>query len=176
MNAREMDRQTLMAMPKERLVDLMFMHIRNMWAVDGLYFLGIEERFGTEGATEIDRNVWEIMGKIEARRLRETMGIKENDISAMMRALSASSWALDLEERKIEVGEERAVVKNTNCRVQKTRLDKGLEEFPCREVRWDYLKTFAREFNDNIVVECSICPPGDHEDDLWCEWIIKMTK
>ncbi len=176
MNAREMDRQKLMAMPKERLVDLMFAHIRNLWAVDGLYFLGIEERFGTEGATEIDRNVWEVMGKIEARRLRETLGIHENDIPAMIAALSNSSWALDLEDREIHVEEDRAVIRNTDCRTQKTRLKKGLEEFPCKAVRWDYLKTFAREFDENIVVECNACPPGEHPDNLWCEWIIKLRK
>ncbi len=174
MNAREKDRQKLMDMPKKELVDLMFMHIRNLWAVDGLYFLGIEERFGTEGATEIDRMVWNVMGKIEARRLKETLGIHENDIPAMIAALSASSWALDLEDREIELDKNRAVIRNTNCRTQKTRLKKGLEEFPCRMVRWDYLKTFAREFNEDIVVDCKVCPPGEHAENLWCEWEFRM--
>ena len=41
-----------------------------MWAVDGLYYLGIEELFGTKSATEIDRKVWEVMGKIEARKIK----------------------------------------------------------------------------------------------------------
>jgi hypothetical protein len=174
MNAREMDRLKLMDLPKDKLVDLMFMHIRNLWAVDGLYFLGIEERFGTEGATEIDRMVWEVMGKIEARRLKETLGLQENDIAAMIAALSTSSWALDLEEREIDVEKDRAVIRNTNCRTQKTRLKKGLGEFPCRMVRWDYLKAFAKEFNEDIAVECKVCPPGEHSEDLWCEWIVKM--
>ena len=103
MNARGTDRQKLMEMPRERLVELMFMHIRSLWAVDGLYFLGIEERFGTEGATTIDRLVWEVMGKIEARRIRETLDIKGDDIPSLMQALEATSWALDLEDREIEV-------------------------------------------------------------------------
>ncbi len=51
------------------------MQLRNLWAVDGLYFLGIEELYGTEVATEIDANVWEVMGKIEARKLKEFLGI-----------------------------------------------------------------------------------------------------
>lgn len=54
---RKLDRKKLIDMPKENLVDLLFMQIRNLWAVDGLYFLGIEEKFGTESATEIDREV-----------------------------------------------------------------------------------------------------------------------
>jgi hypothetical protein len=176
MNARDMDRKKLMDMPKEELVDLMFMHIRDLWAVDGLYFLGIEERFGTEGATEIDRKVWDVMGKIEARRLKETLEIHGNDVQAMITALSVSSWALDLEDREIELEKDRAKIRNTNCRTQKTRLKKGLDEFPCRMVRWDYLKAFAREFNEDIVVECRVCPPGKHPEDLWCEWEFKMRE
>lgn len=176
MNARDMDRKKLIDMPKEELVELMFMHIRNLWAVDGLYFLGIEERFGTEGATEIDIKVWDVMGKIEARRLKETLGIHENDIAAVIAALSASSWALDLEDREIELDKDRAIIRNTNCRTQKTRLKKGLDEFPCRMVRWGYLKAFAQEFNEGIAVKCNVCPPGEHTEDLWCEWELKMRE
>ena len=47
-----------------------------MWAVDGLYYLEIEDKYGTKPATEIDRKVWEVMGKIEARRLKELFDIK----------------------------------------------------------------------------------------------------
>ena len=174
MNARDLDRQKLMEMPKEKLVDLMFMHIRNLWAVDGLYFLGIEERFGTEGATEIDGKAWEVMGKIEARRIKKTLTIEGDDIASFMQALEASSWALDLEDREIELEKNRAVIRNTNCRTQKTRLKKGLDEFPCKTVRGDYLKAFAKEFNRDISVECNVCPPGEHTENLWCEWKFKM--
>jgi len=53
-------------------------------------------------------------------------------------------------------------------------LKKGLDEFPCMMVRWDYLKTFAREFNEDIAVECNVCPPGAHTENLWCQWEFKM--
>jgi hypothetical protein len=45
----ESDRKMLEEMPKDRLLDLFVLHIRNVWRVDGLYFLGIEERFGISG-------------------------------------------------------------------------------------------------------------------------------
>jgi len=47
------DRNMLAKMSKEKLLDYFFLQIRNLWRVDGLYFLGIEKKFGTEPATVI---------------------------------------------------------------------------------------------------------------------------
>ena len=146
------------------------MHLRNMWTVDGLYFLFIEEKYGTEVATEIDRKVWELMGKIEARRIKELFGIKGSDITSMTKALSLSAWALDLEDKEIIVEEKKAIIRNIKCRVQNTRIQKGLGEFGCKPVRFGFLKAFAKEFNPNIVVNCKVCPPDKHPDNLWCQW------
>jgi len=170
MSGREEDRRLIAEIPSDKVADFVFLHLRDLWAVDGLYFLGIEERFGTEAATEIDRKVWEVMGKIEARRLKKFLGLEGGDIPTMMKALRHSGWALDLEDKEVEVEDSRAVIRNINCRVQNTRIRKGLGVFPCKNVRWGFLKSFAREFNSDIVVNCIVCPPDEHPDDLWCEW------
>ena len=172
---RESDRKTLMDMPKEDLAKMLFLQMRNLWAVDGLYFLGIEEKFGTENATVIDANVWKVMGKIEARRLRNELGLERNDIPAVMDALRLTSWSLDLEHKEIIVKKDRAVLRNPKCRVQLTRRKAGLSEFPCKRVRWGYLQAFARELNPDVEVRCNICPPDDHPEDLWCEWEFVMN-
>ena len=168
------DREMLKDMPSEKLLDLFFLQMRNLWAVDGLYFLGIEGKFDTESATEIDKNVWEIMGKIEARRIKESFEIVGHDLHDLVKALKLTSWSLDLENKEIVEEENRVLFRNTDCRVQKTRLKKNLFEFHCKNVPWGYLKTFAKEINENIVVECNICPPDEHDDDLWCEWEFRM--
>jgi len=145
-----------------------------MWAVDGLYYLGIEELWGTEAATEIDRKVWEVMGKIEARRIKKLFDINGTDVKSMLEGLSYSGWALDLEDKEIIIENNKGIVRNTKCRVQNTRLSKGLTEFGCKPVRFGYLKAFAKEFNPEIKVYCNVCPPDEHSDDLWCEWEFKM--
>lgn len=167
---RDSDKKMLMETPKEKLIDLMFMHMRNLWAVDGLYFLGIEEMFGAEGATEIDSQVWKVMGKIEARRLKKLLEIEGSDISTLMHALKYSSWSLDLEDKEFIEEKDRAILRNKKCRVQQNRLKKGLVEFPCKKVRWGFLKSFVVEINPNLEVKCNLCPPDSHGHDLWCEW------
>ncbi len=173
--ARDLDKKMLMETPKDMLIDLMFMQMRNLWAVDGLYFLGIEERFGTEGATEVDAQVWNVMGKIEARRLKKILKIEGDDISTLMHVLKYSSWSLDLEDKEIIEEKDRAILRNIKCRVQETRLKKGLDEFPCKKVRWGFLKSFAKEINPNFEVKCNLCPPDEHGQDLWCEWEFALS-
>jgi len=173
---RENEEKLIKEIPTDKIADFVFMHLRNMWAVDGLYYLFIEEKLGTGEATEIDRKVWEVMGKIEARKIKELLNIKGKDISSFMKALSYSGWSMDLEDKEIEIQENKAILRNIKCRVQNTRRSKGLSEFGCKPVRLGFLKSFAKEFNPKIKVECKICPPDKHKDDLWCEWIFTIKE
>jgi hypothetical protein len=168
------DRQMLEAMPIDKLLDLFFLHIRNLWRVDGLYFLGIEERFGTKAATEIDIACWRLMAKLEARDLKALLEVRKNDIPAFMHTLRNTSWALDQREKEVEITPERGIFRVVKCHTQLARLRKGLEVFPCKQVRFAYLKAFAEEFNPNIKVECRVCPPERRSENVWCEWEFKL--
>lgn len=53
------DRRMLEKLSNEKLPNFLFMQVRNLWRVDGLYFLGIEKKSGTEAAAQIDAQVWE---------------------------------------------------------------------------------------------------------------------
>ena len=167
---REDDKKIISDIPREKIPDFIFMHLRNMWSIDGLYFLGIEEKYGTKVATEIDKDVWKIMGKIEARRLKNLFDIKDNNLSSLVKCLKLSGWALDLEDKEIIKIDNRVIISNSVCRIQNTRIQKNLSEFPCKKVRWGFLKSFAKEINPNIEVVCKSCPPDKHDDNIWCEW------
>ncbi|MFH1013542.1 MAG: DUF6125 family protein [Thermoplasmatota archaeon] len=173
---RQIDRDIINTIPKDKLADFVFMHLRDMWAVDDLYFMGIEKKFGTKEATRIDQFVWEVMGKIEARKIKLLFDINGSDIRSMIKALQYSGWALDLEDKEIDIQKDKVILRNVKCRVQHTRLEKGLGEFGCKPVRWGFLKAFAKEFNPNIDVKCNSCPPDEHPDDLWCEWEFFMKE
>jgi hypothetical protein len=165
------DREMLAKMRKEKLLDYFFLQIRNLWRVDGLYFLGIEKKFGTEAAAEIDAGVWEIMAQIEAKSLQKMFKIGENpDMPTIMDLLHKSSWALDQPFKTIQVNEKRAILSIDKCRTQETRSSKGLSEFPCKKVRLGYLKNFAKTLNQNVTLNCLVCPPDKHPKDLWCKW------
>jgi hypothetical protein len=165
------DTKSLMSMTKDELVDLLFTQMRILWTVDGLYYLGIEERFGTQAATDIDAKTWHVLGKIECRKLRETTGFKGDDMDTFEKLLMLTSWALDLEDKEFDRKGDVLVLRNTKCRVQNTRISKGLTEFGCKVVRLGYLVEFAKEFSPKYSVTCKVCPPDKHPGDLWCEWV-----
>ncbi|MEX2751730.1 MAG: DUF6125 family protein, partial [Candidatus Freyarchaeota archaeon] len=132
------DASWLQSLSREKLVNLFSLQISNIWRVDGLYFLGIEESFGTDAATNIDRNCWSSLAKMEARDLAEILELKNRNLGSLMEALRATSWALYQEAKEWQVSSDRAVFRVTSCRTQKARARKGLSEFPCKKVRWAY--------------------------------------
>ena len=171
------DRETLAKMPREKLLDLFFLQIRNLWRVDGLYFLGIEKRFSTDAATAVDAGVWEAMSQIEAKSLQKIFNVGENpDVPTIMSLLLKSSWALDQPFKTVEVSDKRATLSVDRCRTQETRLSKGLGEFPCKKVRFGYLENFAKTLNPKAKVNCLVCPPDKHPEGLWCRWEFKLSK
>jgi hypothetical protein len=169
------DYEMLNKLPKETLLNLFHLHIRNLWRVDGLYFLGIEEKFGTEAATQIDTNCWKLLGKLEARELKNLLKIEKNDIPALMYALRNTSWSLYQEEKQVETSLAKGVYKVTKCRVQEARIAKTVGVFPCKNVRYSYLKAFANEFNPNITVSCRTAPPDQRREGFWCEWEFTLS-
>lgn len=169
------DREMLAKMHLEKLLDFFFLQIRNLWRVDGVYFLGIEEKFGTEAATEIDASVWGTMAQIEAKSLRKMFRVRgKAEITTIMSLLQKSSWALDQPFKTIQVDDKRAFLSIDKCRTQEARLKKGLSEFPCKKVRFGYLKNFAKTLNPKAEVTCVVCPPDKHSPNLWCKWEFRL--
>jgi len=169
------DREMLAKMPTEKLLDYLFLQVRNLWRVDGLYFLGIEKRFGTEAAAEVDAGIWETMAQIEAKSLQRMFKVGENpNVPTIIELLRKSSWALDQPFKTIEVNAKRATLSVDKCRTQETRLSKRLCEFACKPVRFGYLKNFAKTLNPRIEVDCLVCPPDRHPKDLWCKWVFRL--
>jgi len=167
---RDRDREYLSSLSVRKLIDLFFVHIRNMFRVDGLYFLGIEEKFGTDAATEIDRSCWRTMAAIEAREIGRFLGKPRFLIPDIMEALQLTSWSLDQKHKEIEVKEGKGVFRVVSCETQLARRKKGLSEFPCKQVRYEYLKAFVQGLNPQANVLCRLCPPDKHTEELWCEW------
>jgi len=170
------DLEMLGSMPKEKLLELLFLHIKSLWRVDGLYFLGIEEKIGTEKATEIDASCWKIIGKLEARELKDLFDVDETNVVSLIETLKKTSWALYQTDKESEATVNKGVFRVIHCRTQETRIKKGLEEFPCKHVRFGYLRGFANEFNPNIEVLCKKCPPSPRSEKAWCEWEFTLRK
>lgn len=83
--------------------------------------MGIEDKLGTKVATEIDAGCWRIMGKIETRELRETLGVKETSVEALMLTLRSTGSAQHQTGKESEASAESGVFRVIHCRTQEAR-------------------------------------------------------
>jgi hypothetical protein len=61
---------------------------RSYKAADGLWFMKVEERYGFETALEIDNEVWKVMPKIQARMIKQFLGLEQGP-DALLEGLRA---------------------------------------------------------------------------------------
>ncbi len=60
---------------------------RSYTAVDGMWFMKVEEMYGFEAALEVDGAVWKVMPKIQARALKPVVG-KDSGLEALYACLT----------------------------------------------------------------------------------------
>jgi predicted ArsR family transcriptional regulator len=80
---------------------------RSYTAVDGLWFVKTEEDGGFERALEIDRRVWEVLPKIQARMMK-AWASAEDGAEGLVECLSAR-YALEGYDAAVEQGSEGEV-------------------------------------------------------------------
>lgn len=75
---------------------------RSFTAVDGLWFVKVEEAFGFEQAMDLDRDVWEVTGKIQARTARRLAAEGAAGLEGLAKSLrlkfSAEGYGVTMEE------------------------------------------------------------------------------
>jgi hypothetical protein len=83
---------------------------RSYTAVDGLWFMKVEERLGFEKALQIDEAVWEVLPKIQARTLKAMMNLPSG-LAGLEQALFArlALEGFEFEIERQDGGQEVAV-------------------------------------------------------------------
>jgi predicted ArsR family transcriptional regulator len=130
-----------------------FFH-RSYTAVDGLWFMKIEERYGFDAALDIDNEVWKVFPKIQARLLK-SMGKLGSGIDALYEALTTR---LKLEgcEFKAEKTDLTFTITINNCpwhnlmvKSKREALSGKVGTLICNTEN----RAWASEFGDNIKFE-----------------------
>jgi len=138
-----------------------FLH-RSYTAVDGLWFMKLEETYGFDKALEIDNEVWKVMPKIQARMLKSMINI-EDKMEALFK-LFTTKLTLDGFEYKTEKPEDgssfRIII--SKCPWYDLMLNSGREGLSAkvgdRICNTEYAG-WASEFDENISfqLERQIC-------------------
>lgn len=159
------------SMSREDLLRALEMFAKNWLAHDGCWFLAAEDRFDMETAIELDARSWERFAAAEARRIMATFNIPPaGGLEALERALSLRLYAIiNLQRIEWLDDRKRLCFFMDACRVQETRHQKGLPDFPCKSVGIVEFATFAKAIDPRISATCLRCPP-DGAPGQYCAW------
>ena len=163
-------------LPKETLIDIIKMFSQNALALDGCWFQAVEDQYDQERAVELDTRAWERYSSIEAKRIMKTFNIAEGGTSALAKALNYQIWvhARNIVWEIPEVTKKRVVLNVTDCGIQRARIRSGRGEFPCKGVGIALFREFAKAIDSKFSLNCLVCPPDEHPDNLWCSWEFRL--
>jgi hypothetical protein len=155
---------------QQELLKLIEVYAKNWLAHDGCWFLAAEEMYGMDLAIELDKKSWERFAVTEARRILKAFAIEsEGGLKALEKALQYRLYAA-INSQKIEwMNEKTMIFKMIECRVQKTRREKNLPDFPCKSVGLVEFEQFAKTVDSRIKISCMSCPP-DPVGKFYCTW------
>ncbi len=163
-------------LPKETLIQLIRMYSRNWYTCDGLWFSGVEERYGTEKALEIDVHMWKVSSRLEAQRIKEILPIPENGgLDAVLRTLNLMSWAANF-GYKIEKRGDTAILTITDCPPQAARIKSGRDMFECQPTFELGFQNVADVIDPRVKVSCKYCAPGPRPAGAWCQWEFRLHR
>jgi predicted ArsR family transcriptional regulator len=128
-----------------------FFH-RSYTSVDGLWFMKTEERYGFDAALQIDKSVWEIMPKIQARMLKSIVDTK-NELQALLECLT-TRLSLEGFSFNVESNADDFSIIIDNCpwhnlmiKAERENLSGQIGSVICNN---EY-EVWAKEFGDNIT-------------------------
>lgn len=164
------NRGTLESLSKEQLIDLIDIYSKNWLALDGVWFQSIESKLGMEEAMYHDREAWRRFTVIEARRIKEFLGLdKHPGLEGLEKALRLRFYA-NLNTDSVEISGNTMVYSMVECRVQAARQWKGMPFHPCKSVGIIEYGEFARAIDDRITCECVSCYPDMTDESCCCKW------
>jgi hypothetical protein len=166
------DRESLLKLDRDILVDMLEDQAKNWLAHDGLWFQAVERRYGIQTAIDLDTQAWIHFTQIEARRIMKRHKIKPGGgLEALKVALGFRLYAR-INEQSIRIIDGRNMRFEMNeCRVQSARKRKGLEDFPCKKPGIAEYAYFAHTIDSRIRTRIIACPPDPHPDTYYCAWL-----
>ena len=138
---------------------------RSYQAVDGLWFMKVEEKYGFDTALQMDKEVWKVMPKIQARMIKSFLKLGEGE-AALLDSLKAK---LSLEGFKfnVEQGENGFRIRISNCPWHNLMVKSGREKFSAKVgetiCNAEY-SVWASEFDENMqfTLATQKCQGAEH--------------
>lgn len=166
--------ETLNALSKEELIQLIDIYSKNWIAMDGVWFQSVEKKYGMDEAIYHDMEAWRKFTVIEARRIKKFLDLPDQaGLNGLAKALSLRFYA-NINKDEITVSNNTLTYRAIECRVQTARQRKNMDFHPCKSVGIIEYSEFAKIIDDRISCECLSCYPDIKDYSCSCSWLFKL--
>ena len=124
---------------------------RSFKAVDGLWFLKMEEKFGFDNALKVDREVWKVMPRIQARMIKSMLETGKG-ATALLRSLM-EKLSLEGFKFKVERSDKGFKIKISGCPWHDLMVKSGREGLSGKvgaDICSVEYSVWATEFDENV--------------------------
>ena len=136
---------------------------------DAFWFIKVAERFDQQTAEDINTAVWSKVSAMAAKDLVQRFNIRSGGLAGFVQAQRLFPWCI-LVDYRFEQFEDEVLISVPSCPTQKARLDRGLDEYACKEMHLMEFANFGRVIEPRLQVQCLFAPPDDHPDNMFCKW------
>ena len=162
--------ETLSALTKEELMELIEIYSKNWLAMDGVWFQSIERKLGMDEAMYHDEEAWRRFTVIEAKRIKKCLHLEEQaGLEGLAKALRLRFYA-NINKDAVEIEGNTLTYTAMDCRVQTARSRKGMPFHPCKSVGIIEYQEFAKVIDPRFICQCVSCYPDITDETCCCKW------
>jgi hypothetical protein len=149
----------------------------NWLANDGVWFQAVEFSTDMTLAKECNDAAWGKFSPFEAHRIKNLLELPKNPgLDGLKRALEHRMYAYVNKQSIVDETANSFIFRMDECRVQRARQRKGLDDYPCKSGGIIEYTSFAQAVDNRIKTEVVSCPPDPHPESYFCAWRFYIDK